>query len=43
MNASVEKSFMSRNVNRLYSVALTEEEVFDQLDNYREFHYNKYD
>lgn len=43
MNASVEKNFMSKNVNMLYSVADTEEEVFDQLDNYREFHYNKYD
>lgn len=43
MNASVGKRFMSDKVNLLYSVAATEEEVFEQLENYREFHYNKYD
>lgn len=42
MNASVEKGFMSKNVNKLYSVANTEEEVFEQLEHYKEFTYNKY-
>lgn len=43
MNAAVEKSFMSEKVNKLYSVAETEEEVFYQLENYTEFQYSKYD
>lgn len=42
MNASIKKGFMTENVNKLYSVAETEREVFEQLDNYREFSYNKY-
>lgn len=42
MNTSVKKRFMTDNVNKLYSVAESEEEVFDMLDNYKEFLYNKY-
>ena len=43
MNASVEKKFMSDKVNKLYSVADTEEDVMYQLDNYKEFSYSKYE
>lgn len=42
MKASVEKNFMSDEVNKIYTVANTEEEVIDQLDNYKAFMYNKY-
>ena len=43
MNASVEKKFMSDKVNKLYTVADTEEEVMYQLENYKEFNYSKYE
>ena len=42
MKASVEKNFMSDEVNKIYTVANTEEEVIEQLDNYKAFMYNKY-
>lgn len=42
MNRSVETGFMSKNVNKLYSVAKTEDEVFEQLENYTPFTYSKY-
>lgn len=43
MNTSVKKAFMADDVNRLYTVADTEEEIFAQLDGYKSFSYNKYD
>ena len=43
MNASVEKKFMSDKVNKLYTVADTEEDVMYQLENYKEFSYSKYE
>lgn len=43
MNASVEKDFMSEDVNKIYTVAKTEDEVINQLDNYKAYIYNKYD
>lgn len=43
LNASVRENFMSDNVNKLYDVAESEEEVFSKLNSYRAFSYNKYD
>ena len=43
MSKSVEQKFMSRDVHRLYSVADTIDEVFEQLEGYVEFSYNKYE
>ncbi len=43
METGVEQSFMSDAVHRLYSIAATEQQVFEQLDNYVAFGYNKYD
>ncbi len=43
MDASVEKKFMTKEIHKIYSVANTEEEVFEQLENYKKFLYNKYD
>lgn len=43
MRASVEEKFMSEKVCRLYSVACSEDEVFEQLENYEPFTYSKYD
>lgn len=43
MNKAVAQNFMSDGVNKLFSVANTEEEVFEQLENYTAFSYNKYD
>lgn len=42
MRHSVENNFMSDDVNGLYSVAGTLDELFEQLDGYRAFTYNKY-
>ena len=39
---SVKENFMSNSCNRLYSVADTEEEIFEQLENYTPYSYNKY-
>lgn len=43
MNSSVKQCFMSDNVNKLYSIANTQEEIFEQLNDYSSFSYNKYD
>lgn len=42
MNRAVEEKFMSDDCQRLYTVAKTEEEVFDQIENYVEYSYDKY-
>lgn len=39
---SVKENFMSNSCNRLYSVADTEEKIFEQLENYTSYSYNKY-
>ena len=39
---SVEKSFMSCEVHKLYTVVDTLDEVFSELENYTAFSYNKY-
>lgn len=43
MEQSVAKGFMSSNVHRLYSVAGSIGEVWEQLENYTPFIYNKYE
>lgn len=43
MRASVGEAFMDEKVGKLYSVATTEDEVFEQLENYKPFAYSKYD
>ena len=40
---SVEKSFMSCEVHKLYTVVDTLDEVFSELENYTAFSYNKYE
>jgi hypothetical protein len=42
MQAAVEQQFMSDDCHNLYSVADTEEQVFEQIENYKAFTYNKY-
>lgn len=42
MQNAVDENFMSDDCNRLYSVAQTEEEVFEQIKSYVPFSYNKY-
>ena len=42
MEQSVAQRFMSEKVHRLYSVADTIDEMWDQLENYKAFGYNKY-
>lgn len=42
MEQSVAMNFMSHNVHRLYSVADSIDEAWQQLENYRAFGYNKY-
>lgn len=42
MEQSVAEKFMSEAVHKLYSVAESVDEVFEQLDNYVPFGYNKY-
>lgn len=39
---AVDEKFMTENCNKLYSVAKNEEEIFEQLDNYKPFSYDKY-
>lgn len=43
LDNAVKNGFMTNDCNRLYTVAKTEQEVFEQLDNYVPFTYNKYD
>lgn len=43
MDASIEKNFMTEDIHKIYSVANTEDEVFEQLENYKKIPYNKYD
>ncbi len=43
LDNAVKNGFMTDDCNRLYTVAKTEQEVFEQLDNYVPFTYNKYD
>ena len=43
LDNAVKNGFMTDDCNRLYTVAETEQEVFEQLDNYVPFTYNKYD
>ncbi len=43
LQSAVDENFMSDNCNRLYTVADTEEQIFEQLENYKPFSYNKYD
>ena len=42
MEQSVAQKFMSPNVHKLYSVANSIDEVWEQLESYRAFSYNKY-
>ena len=42
MEQSVAEKFISEAVHKLYSVAESVDEVFEQLDNYVPFGYNKY-
>lgn len=43
LDNAVEENFMTDDCNRLYTVADTEEEIFEQLEGYVPFSYNKYD
>lgn len=43
MEQSVAQGFMSEKVHRLYSVAATPDEVWQQLETYQAFSYNKYE
>lgn len=43
LDNAVQQNFMSDDCNKLYTVANTEEEVFEQLENYVSYSYNKYD
>ena len=43
LNFAVKENFMSDDCNKLYTVANTEEEVFEQLESYVAYSYNKYD
>lgn len=42
MQNAVDNGFMTDDCNRLYTVADTEEQVFEQLENYKPYSYNKY-
>lgn len=42
MNNAVAQGFMSEECNRLYTVADTEAQLFEQLENYKPYSYNKY-
>lgn len=42
MQNAVDREFMSDECNRLYTVAETEEQVFEQIKNYVPYSYNKY-
>lgn len=42
MSHAVNESFMTDDVFKLFSVANTEQEIFEQLDGYKPFGYNKY-
>ena len=42
MEQSVAQHFMSEKVHRLYTVASSIEEAWEQLENYQPFGYNKY-
>lgn len=43
LNFAVKENFMSDDCNKLYTVANTEEDVFEQLESYVAYSYNKYD
>ena len=43
LDNAVQQNFMSDDCNKLYTVANTEEEVFEQIENYVSYSYNKYD
>ncbi len=43
MELSEKENFMDSYCNKLYTVANTEQEVFEQLENYKPFTYNKYE
>lgn len=43
LDNAVKNGFMTEDCNLLYTVAKTEQEVFEQLENYVPFSYNKYD
>ena len=42
MQNAVDEKFMSDDCNRLYTVASTEKQVFEQINNYVPYSYNKY-
>lgn len=42
MKNAVDERFMTDDCNRLYTVACSEQEVFEQLENYASYSYNKY-
>ena len=42
MKKSVSEGFMSDDCLKLFTVANTEQEVFEQIDNYKEYTYDKY-
>lgn len=39
---AIDRNFMSDDFNRLFTVADTEEQVFEQIENYSPYSYNKY-
>ncbi len=39
---AIDRNFMSDDFNRLFTVADTEEQVFEQIENYSPYRYNKY-
>ena len=43
LDNAVSEKFMTNACNRLYTIADSEEEVFNQLENYVPFTYNKYE
>lgn len=42
-NKSIEEGFMTDECKKLFTIAETEEQVFEQLENYEPFSYDKYD
>lgn len=42
MDNAIKEEFITDSCNKLFTVANTEEEVFEQLDGYKPFSYNKY-
>ncbi len=43
MKNAVKENFMSEECNKLYTIAYSEKEIFEHLENYKPYSYNKYD